>query len=314
MDRYTTRGLSERRKIAYWNELSSEAFAAMEVTPRDALAFQGELRREAIGPLTLLDVHSDAARIRHTRAHAARARTPSYLLLTPLRGAFRLKVEREAAQDVATGAFCLLDHARPYELTHGDGVRVLCVDIPRRALQAVLARPEQAVGRLMRGDSGIARMLAVLLRETGNELEPSAPVRFPPAFAQGLLGLVAAAYSADDDLLPDGAAARRRALFGRMDARLHDPMLSPDDIAREAGISTRRLRAILADGGESFSAYLLRRRLECCADLLRDAHWRTRSITDIAFRNGFNNATHFGHAFKRRYGMTPSDYRSTARV
>jgi AraC-like DNA-binding protein len=309
MDRFTTKGLPARRKVAYWNELSSEAFAAMEITPRDAIAFDGELRRESIGPLTLLDVHSAAARIRHSRTHAARAHTPSYLLLTPLRGSFRLKVEGEGTRPVATGEFCLLDHARPYELTHGDGVRVLCVDIPRRALHAVLARPERAVGRIMRADSGVARMLAVLLRETGSELEPAAPVRFPPAFAQGLLGFVAAAYSADDDLAPDAAATRRRSLLARIDARLNDPTLSPEDIAREAGISARRLRAVLAAGEESFSAYLLRRRLESCADLLRDAHWRGRSITDIAFRNGFNNATHFGHAFKQRYGMTPSAYR-----
>ena len=66
-------------------------------------------------------------------------------------------------------------------------VRVLCVDIPRRTLQAVLASPEAAVGRLMRGDSGVSRMLAVLLRETGGELEPAAPVRFPAEFAQALL-------------------------------------------------------------------------------------------------------------------------------
>ena len=70
---------------------------------------------------------------------------------------------------------------------------------------------------------------------------------------------------------------------------------------------------MLAEGGESFSAYLLRRRLERCADLLRDAAWQGRSITDIAFRNGFNNATHFGHAFRLRYGMTPSEYRSGKR-
>ena len=81
-------------------------------------------------------------------------------------------------------------------------------------------------------------------------------------------------------------------------------------MARAAGISTRRLRALLARGGESFSSYLLRRRLERCAQLLRDSCWRGRSITEIAFRSGFNNTTHFGYAFKRRYGLTPREFRS----
>jgi AraC family transcriptional regulator, positive regulator of tynA and feaB len=70
------------------------------------------------------------------------------------------------------------------------------------------------------------------------------------------------------------------------------------------------MRALLAAGGESFSTYVLRKRLERCAAQLRDAGWSRRSITEIAFRNGFNNVTHFGYAFKERYGMTPRDYRA----
>jgi AraC-like DNA-binding protein len=59
------------------------------------------------------------------------------------------------------------------------------------------------------------------------------------------------------------------------------------------------------------SAYVMRRRLENSARLLRGASWRGRTVTDIALRNGFNNVSHFGFAFKRRFGMTPRDYRVT---
>lgn len=309
MDTFTTRGLPTPRKLAYWNQLSSEAFAGMEITPRDAIGFDGELRRETIGPLTVLDVRSAAVRIRHTRAHAAKTRHPSYLLLSPLRGNFMLKIDRSDWQPVATGELCLLDHARPYELHHGDAVHVLCLDIPRGALNALLVKPDAAVGRLLRGESGPSRLLAMLLREIAAELELAAPARFSPVLAQGLLGFVAAACGSGEEQNLDAASDRRRALLARIDARLHDAALRPDHIAEEAGLSARRLRMLLAEGGESFSAYLLRRRLERCADLLRDTAWRERSITEIAFRNGFNNATHFGHAFRLRYGMTPSAYR-----
>jgi AraC family transcriptional regulator, positive regulator of tynA and feaB len=212
---------------------------------------------------------------------------------------------------VATGEYCLLDHGQPYELQHGDGVRVLCLDLPRATLDAVLARPAAAVGRVMRADSGLSRLLAVLLRELGGEIAPETPAHFVPALAQGLLGFVAAAYSDGADEPLPAAEARQRALLALIDARLHDADLNPADVAREAGVSPRRLRALLAAGGEPFSAYVLRRRLERCAVLLRDAHWRGCSITEIAFRAGFNNATHFGYAFKRRYGKTPREFRAS---
>ena len=57
METYSTRGLPAGRKVSYWNQISSETFAAMEVRPRDSLGFDGVLSRAPLGPLTLMDVH-----------------------------------------------------------------------------------------------------------------------------------------------------------------------------------------------------------------------------------------------------------------
>jgi AraC-like DNA-binding protein len=34
-----------------------------------------------------------------------------------------------------------------------------------------------------------------------------------------------------------------------------------------------------------------------------------RTVTEIAFLHGFNNASHFGRVFRVRFGATPSEYR-----
>jgi AraC-like DNA-binding protein len=191
-------------------------------------------------------------------------------------------------------------------------MRTLCVDIPRATLDALLPAPERAVGLRLSPRRGAVRLLSGLLRELGAELQPDAEASFTPAFAQGLLGFIAEAYACEPDIVPEHAiAARVAALRLRIDARLAEPDLAPRDIAAEAGISERRLRALLAAEGEGFAAYLLRRRLERCAAWLRDPHWRHVSITQIAFRAGFNNATHFGHAFRARFGSTPREWRAT---
>lgn len=310
MQAWSTRDLPAARKLAYWNALSSESIAAMEVVPRNPATFEGEMLREAMGPLTLLDVRSAAVRLAHTRAHVRRLDAPSYILLAPLQGRMQLSVDQGDAVDVEAGDLCLLDHARTYQLEHGDGMRTLCVDIPRATLEALLPAPQRAVGVRLSPRRGAVRLLSGLLRELGAELQPGAQASFTPAFAQGLMGFIAEAYAAEPDCLPESAlVARVAALRARIDARLADPDLAPGDIAGEAGISERRLRALLAAEGEGFGAYLLRRRLERCAAWLRDPHWRGISITQVAFRAGFNNATHFGHAFRQRYGVTPRDWR-----
>ncbi|MNR67817.1 DNA-binding transcriptional activator FeaR [compost metagenome] len=35
------------------------------------------------------------------------------------------------------------------------------------------------------------------------------------------------------------------------------------------------------------------------------------SVSEIAYRAGFNNASHFSRSFKQRYGAAPSSYRSS---
>ena len=206
MQAWSTRGLPVSHKLAYWNALSSESIAAMEVTPRDARVFEGEMLREAVGPLTVIDVRSAAVRLAHTRHHVRRLDTPSYILLAPLQGCIQLSVDLGKCVDVQSGELCLLDHARTYQLEHGDGMRTLCIDIPRATLDALLAAPDRAVGLCLTPRRGAVRLLAGLLRALGAELQPGAQASFTPAFAQGLLGFIAEAYVGEPDCMPESAA------------------------------------------------------------------------------------------------------------
>ncbi len=312
MQVFSTRGLPAPRKLPYWNALSSEAFARMEVRPRDPARFDGELRRESLGSLTLLDVRSSAVRIRHTQAHVRRASAPSYLLLAPLSGDIQICVAHNRTELVRRGELCLIDHAQPYEIEHGDNMRTLCIDIPREHLQDALRNSFDAVGHPLRAASGAARVLATTLRAIATELTPAVhAASFTPEFGSGLLGFIAAAYSNRAERATHAATASRyAAILARIEAHLDDPELSPGTIAREFGFSTRRLRAVLAADELSFSSYVRQRRLERCAERLRQPAWARHSILSIALSAGFNNATHFGHAFRKRFGVTPREWRA----
>jgi hypothetical protein len=65
--------------------------------------------------------------------------------------------------------------------------------------------------------------------------------------------------------------------------------------------------------GKSFTQHVLERRLERAAALLRDPRWRHRRIADVAAEAGFTDLSYFNRAFRRRFGVTPSDVRQHAR-
>jgi AraC-like DNA-binding protein len=58
--------------------------------------------------------------------------------------------------------------------------------------------------------------------------------------------------------------------------------------------------------GESPARWLLVKRLAHSLELLRNTN---SPIVDISFKSGFENSTHFSHAFKKHFGISPLSYR-----
>jgi AraC-like DNA-binding protein len=93
------------------------------------------------------------------------------------------------------------------------------------------------------------------------------------------------------------------------DARYAEP-LEVDDLARAAGLSKAHFsREFRRTFGESPYVYLLTRRLERAAALLRNTDY---SVAEICLEVGLHGVGSFTTSFKRMYGVTPTEYRATA--
>ncbi|HEX6491031.1 MAG TPA: helix-turn-helix transcriptional regulator [Gaiellaceae bacterium] len=93
------------------------------------------------------------------------------------------------------------------------------------------------------------------------------------------------------------------------DARYFEP-LEVSDLARAAGLSRSHFsREFRRAFGESPHAYLLTRRLERAAALLRNTD---RPVAEICFSVGLRSIGSFTTSFTRSYGMPPTAYRAAA--
>ena len=92
------------------------------------------------------------------------------------------------------------------------------------------------------------------------------------------------------------------------DARYSEP-LEVADLARAAGLSQAHFsREFRRAFGESPHAYLLTRRLERAAALLRNTD---RSIADVCLSVGLQSLGSFTTSFTRTYGLSPAAYRAS---
>jgi AraC-like DNA-binding protein len=91
------------------------------------------------------------------------------------------------------------------------------------------------------------------------------------------------------------------------DARYFEP-LGVDDLARAAGFSRAHFsREFRRTFGESPHSYLLTRRLERAAALLRNTD---RSVARICVDVGLQSVGSFTTSFTRTYGVSPTAYRA----
>jgi len=92
-----------------------------------------------------------------------------------------------------------------------------------------------------------------------------------------------------------------------VDARYREP-LDVDDLARAAHLSRAHFsREFRRAFGESPHQYLLTRRLERAAALLRNTD---RSVADICLTVGLTSVGSFTTSFRRAYGVSPTAYRA----
>lgn len=87
--------------------------------------------------------------------------------------------------------------------------------------------------------------------------------------------------------------------------------LSPSTTSQAVSISKRYLHKIFSASGTTFNTYVVAARLEEIARLLRCAERGDIPISALAHEFGFKDLTTFNRAFRKRFGCTPREYRSS---
>ena len=93
--------------------------------------------------------------------------------------------------------------------------------------------------------------------------------------------------------------------------QIDNPDLDIDGICRSNGVSPRTLNRLFAVEGCTPMNWLWAQRLDRSHKALQTGPDST--ITDVALAHGFRSMSHFSSAFKRRFGVTPNELRTSGR-
>ena len=310
---YSTQDVHPRERLSYWLEVATRGYVEHEFRADDANTFTGRVKISTLPGIGLAAFDASPAQVRRSERSAARADNGDLLVTVQRTGE---AVYCQDGQDAAGRgrAIVLIDSQRPFEISLRSFCSSVIARVPRAMLEARMGSVAGMTARPITPSSGIGTLamgFLELLPEQAETLDDRSSLKV----AEQMLDLVAMAFTADENrgnALSSPRATALMRLKTTIERLLIEPGLKPEQVAVEAGISVRYANALLAEEHSSIERYVAERRLERCRDALEDAAQAHRSISEIAFKWGFSDLSHFGRRFKARYGLTPTEYRRRA--
>lgn len=306
---WSSAGLARPEALDQWRNWAASTIAPIEVTVFDADSFAARWASHGVGQLRFLHLHAPAQRVTHTGAEGSSGRAaPSIQLVYARHGALKTLMGGKRFT-VEPGQFVLLDNTRFYQMEMDSEHEAVDLMMPQGWLEKHLPDPAALLARPISASEGWGAPLGALLEAMLEGID-DAPLPRPLIAEQlgSLLGLATGFHEPEERTRHRGQLARQ--ILRRIESDYADPDLSPERVAEDCGISKRYLQTLLAGSGTSFVQELNATRLDRASDLLGDPRARTLAIADIAYRSGFLDPGYFTRLFRKRFGITPRDWRA----
>jgi len=306
---WTSDGLARPEAISQWREWAATTIAPIEVTLFDADSFAARWASHGIGQLRMLHLHAPAQRVTHTGCDGSSGRaTPSIQLVYARQGALKTMMGGKRFT-VEPGQFVLLDNTRFYQMEMETPHEAVDLMMPQSWLERHLPDPQAVLARPISVREGWGAPLGALLETMLAGLDDAPLPR--PLIAEQLGSLLTLATGFNEQ--PGNSRHRgqlARQILRKIESDYFDPDLSPESVAADCGISKRYLQTLLAGSGTSFVQELNATRLDRAGDMLTDSRAAGLSIAEVAWRAGFLDPAYFARLFRKRFGISPREWRA----
>lgn len=314
MQTWTTDALPAKEKFSYWREVLCQAYVALDPRPMGEQGFSGRVAAHLLSTINVTTIASSRQAVHRGPAEIRRMPVEVYFLNLQVRGQCRMC---QSGRDVLLqpGDFAIVDSTQPYLNDYcSDDWEQHSFRIPHHLLRPLLRHPEHRTATRVSEDGGLGTIAINLLKSIAARAD-SVPDGAAAQLGESLVDLVALSLGATAVATESARDNVRRSLCDtirhHVELNAADPSLSPVTVAQHFRISPRYLHKVLEEGGRSFGRILLDSRLARCAEDLAD-NAADVSISQIAYRWGFNDLSHFSRSFRARYGQTAREFRSAA--
>jgi len=301
------RTIPYRQRRDWWREVICRHYTQVDITSRLASDFRAETQITQLNPIQISKVRCGAVSIQKQRREIERSEQDAYFVALLLSGQYVLEQNGRTAT-LQPGEMVLYDATQPHRIHCGGDFSKLIFAIPRTTLQARFARPDLCTAIGLTKQQSTAMVTADFLKSWSTRLPQLSQLTLDTLCETSLdlLGLALAEIRPNDIKLSRSQAITLLDVKRHVEHRLTDPTLNSTTIAQAVCLSPRYINSLFEQEQLSLMRFVLQRRLERCYQAIIKSQVTGLTISQIAFHWGFNNLSHFSSAFKKQYGVSPS--------
>ena len=303
----TTRGVRPESRFEFWRDtiLSNVEVSDMPGFARAAFGASRWLARTPHG--SVISTVSQPVVIRRSPRHVGHDGVDAVCIQTLTAGAgFQEQYGRSAV--IKPGGIMICDLGRPLTQAGAEPYEELRLYLPRSVFNAHVGGLERLAGRVFAAGDPLVDMAVAYLRASADALPRMSDAQAQIMF-EGVVHLLRGIASSTNPTRAEtetSEAALRSVADAYIARRLHDPALGVSEVLAALAVSRSRLYAAFSETG-GVQAAIRDARLDRAHGLLSAPAGERRTVVSIALACGFPDHSSFGHAFRRRFGLTPRD-------
>jgi len=310
---WSTDAVEAHARLSYWVEAVCNTYVQLDCdTPHRDRSFRGTIEAKQLATLGLSRVTASPQHVRRTPAKIARSTEDYFLVSIQIKGLGKVVQDGRVAT-LLPGDFALYDSTRPYELIFDEPLQQYVLQLPGAVLRSRLRDTETLTARKVCGDRGAGHLMIGMINTLAADmdmLETASVAAIAESVENILVAGLCSLPGAADPVVSQLTAFHRDQIKAYVLRHLRDPQLSINAIAAHLRLSPSTIYRAFAGEPISLTSWIWNQRLDGAKRDICDPALANRTITEIAFGWGFNDAAHFSRVFRQRFSCSPRELRA----
>ena len=292
--------------IEHWGEAVKHAFGDFHTEPDRGTPFFGRMHLKNYDGLEVAHIATNAQKIE--RIFSTLKADQHYFVILQQKGAMGFCSIRNEQILLRPGEIALIDSSASHRMYPQGPIQQTSVHMPKHILDQLGNNPKAIFSKLSQQHTS-TKVLSTILKQLA--YAPSSQHEGEgQTIQQAIHTLIQPTIHGEQT---SAAPSLKTVAYQHILRLLPEADLSPERLAKEMQMSKRSLYRLFAEDDMSIARLILEARIEqCCKDLAEsDLANQPLSLTEVAFRWGFSDASQFSRSFKRIKGVSPSVWRES---